>query len=150
MTERIKLEDLKPQEGSTGKIKRVGRGRSSGMGKTSCRGNNGEGQRSGRSSKRGFEGGQMPGYRQMPKLKGFTNFNAICYGHINVGELAKIKEKEISLESLQKAGKVSSKAEALRVLGNGEITKAVTVNARYFTESAKEKIEKAGGKAQLV
>ena len=76
--ERIKLEDLKPAEGSTGKIKRVGRGRSSGMGKTSCRGNNGEGQRAGRSSKRGFEGGQMPGYRQMPKLKGFKNFNAIC------------------------------------------------------------------------
>ena len=74
MTERIKIEDLRPQEGSTGKIKRVGRGRSSGMGKTSCRGNNGEGQRSGRTSKRGFEGGQMPGYRQMPKLKGFKNF----------------------------------------------------------------------------
>ncbi len=150
MAERIKIEDLRPAEGSTGKIKRVGRGRSSGWGKTSCRGNNGEGQRAGRSSKRGFEGGQMPGYRQMPKLKGFKNFNAICYASVNVSDLEKIKDKEISLESLQKAGKVSAKAEALRVLGNGEIKKAVTVNARYFTESAKEKIEKAGGKAQLV
>ncbi len=150
MTERIKLEDLRPQEGSTGKEKRVGRGRSSGHGKTSCRGNNGEGQRSGRSSKRGFEGGQMPGYRQMPKLKGFKNFNAICYGEINVGDLANIKEDEISLESLIALGKVCSRAEALRVLGNGEINKAVTVNAKYFTQSAKEKIEKAGGKAQLV
>lgn len=150
MAERIKLEDLRPAEGATGKIKRVGRGRSSGMGKTSCRGNNGEGQRAGRSSKRGFEGGQMPGYRQMPKLKGFKNFNAICYAAINVSELANIQADEITLESLKAAGKVCSQAEGLRVLGNGEITKAVTVNATYFTASAKEKIEKAGGKAQLV
>ncbi len=150
MTERIKLEDLRPAEGSTGKIKRVGRGRSSGMGKTSCRGNNGEGQRSGRSSKRGFEGGQMPGYRQMPKLKGFKNFNAICYASINVGDLANIQADEITLESLVAAGKVCSQAEGLRVLGDGELTKAITVNATYFTASAKEKIEKAGGKAQLV
>ena len=77
MAERIKIEDLRPAEGSRGTKKRVGRGRASGMGKTSCRGNNGEGQRAGRSSKRGFEGGQMPGYRQMPKLKGFKNFNAL-------------------------------------------------------------------------
>lgn len=150
MAERIKIEDLRPAEGSTGKIKRVGRGRSSGMGKTSCRGNNGEGQRAGRSSKRGFEGGQMPGYRQMPKLKGFKNFNAIVYGHINVCDLENVKAEEITLETLKAEGKVDSKAQALRVLGNGEITKAVTVNARYFSETAKEKIEKAGGKAQLV
>ncbi len=150
MTERIRLEDLRPAEGSTGKIKRVGRGRSSGMGKTSCRGNNGEGQRSGRSSKRGFEGGQMPGYRQMPKLKGFKNFNAICYASVNVGDLANIQDEEITIESLKAAGKVSSKAQELRVLGGGELEKAITVSARYFTPSAKEKIEKAGGKAQLV
>ena len=150
MTDRIKLEDLRPAEGATGKIKRVGRGRSSGMGKTSCRGNNGEGQRAGRSSKRGFEGGQMPGYRQMPKLKGFKNFNAICYAEINVGDLANVQATEITLESLQAEGKVCDKAVALRVLGTGELSKAVTVSARYFTESAKEKIEKAGGKAQLV
>ena len=150
MTDRIKLEDLRPAEGSTGKIKRVGRGRSSGMGKTSCRGNNGEGQRAGRSSKRGFEGGQMPGYRQMPKLKGFKNFNAICYASINVGDLANVKAEEITLESLIAEGKVCDKAEGLRVLGGGELTKAINVSATYFTESAKEKIEKAGGKAQLV
>ena len=150
MTDRIKLEDLRPAEGATGKIKRVGRGRSSGMGKTSCRGHNGEGQRAGRSSKRGFEGGQMPGYRQMPKLKGFKNFNAICYAEINVGDLANVQASEITLESLQAEGKVCDKAVALRVLGNGELSKAVTVSARYFTETAKEKIEKSGGKAQLV
>ena len=150
MAERIKTEDLRPAEGSTGKIKRVGRGRSSGWGKTSCRGNNGEGQRSGRSSKRGFEGGQMPGYRQMPKLKGFKNIHAICYATINVSDLENLNLKEISLETLKEAGKVSSKAEGLRVLGNGDIKKAVTVNACYFTESAKEKIEKAGGKIEIV
>jgi len=150
MSERIKLEDLRPAEGSTGRKKRVGRGRASGMGKTSSRGNNGEGQRSGSSSKRGFEGGQMPGYRQMPKLKGFTNFNAIETAAVNVGDLEKVSAAEISLESLKAAGKVSARAKVLRILGKGELTKAVTVSARYFTPSAKEKIEKAGGKAQLV
>ena len=150
MAERIKIEDLRPAEGSTGKIKRVGRGRSSGWGKTSCRGNNGEGQRSGRSSKRGFEGGQMPGYRQMPKLKGFKNFNAIATAALNVSDLEKYSDKEISLQSLKEAGVVASNVDVLRILGNGDIKKALTVNAHYFTESAKEKIEKAGGKAQLV
>ena len=145
----IKLEDLRPAEGSIGKVKRVGRGRASGHGKTSCRGNNGEGQRAGRSSKRGFEGGQMPGYRQMPKLKGFSNFNAIETAAVNVSDLEKIDAAEITLDVLKAAGKVSKKAEFLRILGSGEITKAVTVSAEYFTSSAKEKIEKAGGKAQL-
>lgn len=84
----ITLEDLRPAEGATHKTKRVGRGRSSGRGKTSCRGHNGEGQRSGNSSKRGFEGGQMPGYRQMPKLKGFKIINQLNYGEINVGRIA--------------------------------------------------------------
>ena len=96
MTDRIKLEDLRPAEGATGKIKRVGRGRSSGMGKTSCRGNNGEGQRSGNSHKRGFEGGQMPSYRQMPKLKGFTNFAALNCAEINVKDLEKCDATEIT------------------------------------------------------
>ena len=77
MADTITLEDLRHAEGSTKNSKRVGRGRSSGHGKTSCRGHNGEGQRSGRSSKRGFEGGQMPGYRQLPQLKGFKNVLAI-------------------------------------------------------------------------
>ena len=84
----ITLEDLRPAEGATHKSKRVGRGRSSGHGKTSCRGNNGEGQRSGNSAKRGFEGGQMPGYRQMPKLKGFKLINQLKYAEINVGRIA--------------------------------------------------------------
>ena len=150
MENTIKLEDLKPAEGSTHKIKRVGRGRASGHGKTSCRGNNGEGQRSGRSSKRGFEGGQMPSYRQMPKLKGFTNHWALETTHLNVKDLERLALDEVSLELLQEMNKVSSKVQALRILGNVEIKKAVTVKAAYFSPSAKEKIEKAGGKAELV
>ncbi len=150
MSEQITLEDLRPAEGSTSKTKRVGRGRASGHGKTSCRGNNGEGQRSGRSSKRGFEGGQMPGYRQMPKLKGFTNFNAINYAEINISDIAKSGLKEVDIEVLKACKKAHSSADELRVLGNGEISNAVTVKARYFTPSAKEKIEQAGGKAELV
>ena len=150
MAEQITLETLAPQEGATSKSKRVGRGRASGHGKTSCRGNNGEGQRSGRSSKRGFEGGQMPGYRQMPKLKGFKNFNALNYAEINVIDLEKLGLEEVDLTVLKASKKAAANADELRVLGNGEISKAVVVKARYFTASAKEKIEKAGGKAELV
>lgn len=150
MSERITLADLVPAEGSTSNTKRVGRGRASGHGKTSCRGNNGEGQRSGRSSKRGFEGGQMPGYRQMPKLKGFKNFNALNYAEINVGDIEKTGLNEVDLAILKEKGLAHPSTDELRVLGNGDITKAVTVRARYFTSSAKEKIEKAGGKAELV
>mgnify|MGYP005754634081 CR=1 FL=1 len=150
MTNTITLEDLRPAEGSTHKTKRVGRGRSSGHGKTSCRGNNGEGQRSGQSSKRGFEGGQMPGYRQMPKLKGFKIINKLNYAEINVGRLEQLGMEEITLAALKSAKKVHPSADGLRILGNGEIKKAVTVKANYVTPSAKEKIEKAGGKVELV
>ena len=89
----ITLEDLRPAEGSTSKSKRVGRGRSSGHGKTSCRGHNGEGQRSGNSSKRGFEGGQMPAYRRLPKLKGFQVYSKLNYAQINVGRLESLGSK---------------------------------------------------------
>ena len=150
MSNTITLEDLKPAKGSTHGKKRVGRGRSSGWGKTSCRGNNGEGQRSGRSSKRGFEGGQMPGYRQMPKLKGFKVINRLKYAEINVGRLEQLNLEEITLETLKSAKKAHPSSDGLRILGNGEISKAVTVKASYVTPAAKEKIEKAGGKVELV
>ena len=146
----ITLEDVRPAEGATHKTKRVGRGRSSGHGKTSSRGNNGEGQRSGNSSKRGFEGGQMPGYRQMPKLKGFKIINQLKYAEINVGRIAQYGMKEVSLEILKEAGRVHPTCVGLRVLGNGELKDAITVKAAYVTPSAKEKIEKAGGKVELV
>lgn len=146
----ITLEDLKPAEGSVKKSKRVGRGRSSGHGKTSCRGNNGEGQRSGRTAKRGFEGGQMPAFRRLPKLKGFNNIHALKVAEINVSAIEKMDAKEIDLNYLKENKLAHSSAEILRVLGNGEISKAVTIKAAYVTESAKEKIEKAGGKVELV
>lgn len=146
----ITLEDLKPAEGATSKSKRVGRGRSSGHGKTSCRGHNGEGQRSGSSSKRGFEGGQMPSYRRLPKLKGFKLINRLNYVEINVGRIDKLDLKEISLQVLKDLNKADASADGLRILGNGEITKKVTVKASYVTPQAKEKIEAAGGKVELV
>ncbi len=147
---RIELVDLAPAKGSTAKSKRVGRGRSSGMGKTSCRGNNGEGQRSGRASKRGFEGGQMPAYRRLPKLKGFELINKINYAAVNVGRLEQYGIEEVTLDSLKEARRIHPSTQGLRILGNGELTKAITVKANYVTPQAKEKIEKAGGKVELV
>ena len=141
----MKLEDIRPNEGATHAKKRKGRGIASGHGKTSCRGNNGEGQRSGNSHKRGFEGGQMPSYRQMPKLKGFKNRFREESAEINVSKLAELDCETIDLAFLQQNRKASSTAVALRVLGKGEITKAVNVSL-----TAKEKIEKAGGKAEIV
>ena len=146
----LSLEDIRPAEGATHVKKRKGRGIASGHGKTSCRGNNGEGQRSGNSHKRGFEGGQMPSYRQMPKLKGFKNkFREESFA-INIARLAELDTETVDLAYLQENKKASSSAVALRILGNGEISKAIVVRASYFSPSAKEKIERAGGKAELV
>ena len=147
---KILLEDLRPAEGATHKTKRVGRGRSSGHGKTSTRGHNGEGQRSGRSKKRGFEGGQMPGYRKFPKLKGFESVRPIIYAELNVSQLNNIDLDVITIEALKEKKLVNRKFDALRVLGNGELSKAVTIKARHFTETAKQKIETAGGKIEVV
>jgi len=146
----IKLEELKPAEGSTSKSKRVGRGRSSGHGKTSCRGHNGEGQRSGSSSKRGFEGGQMPSYRRLPKLRGFKIINKLIYAQLNVRDIDRLPIDEITLDALKAIKKAHSSCDGLRVMGNGDITKKVTIKANYVTPAAKEKIEKAGGKVELV
>ena len=146
----ITLEDLKPNKGAVKKVVRVGRGRSSGCGKTSSRGNNGEGQRSGRSSKRGFEGGQMPAFRRLPKLKGFNNVFALNTSAVNISALEKLDADVVTLEVLVENKLVHPSTEVLRILGNGELTKKVTVKANYVTESAKEKIEKAGGKVEIV
>ena len=146
----LKLEDIRPAEGATHTKKRKGRGIASGHGKTSCRGNNGEGQRSGNSHKRGFEGGQMPAYRRLPKLKGFQVINARNYAEINVGRLAELNLEEVSLAALKEIKKAHPSCDGLRILGNGEIKKAITVKADYVTPSAKEKIEAAGGKVELV
>ncbi len=144
----IKVDELKPAEGAVRRPKRVGRGISSGMGKTCDRGHRGEGQRAGISRKPGFEGGQMPAYRKVPKLKGFPLVNQIVYAEVNVSQLDKMEEDVVDIELLKEKGLFSRKYQELRVLGNGEISKKITVKARHFSRSAKEKIEAAGGKAE--
>jgi large subunit ribosomal protein L15 len=149
----LTLTDLRPAKGSTKTKLRVGRGRASGAGKTSNRGHNGEGQRSGQSSKRGFEGGQMPGYRQMPKINGFRIINQRKWLELNVGDLAKLLSpdtSEISYDTLREFGLLKTKHDGVRLLGNGDIERKVTVHAHYVTPSAKAKIEAAGGTVQLV
>ena len=148
-TKEIKLDDLRPADGAVRKTNRVRRGMSSGHGKTSTRGHRGEGQRSGNSRKVGFEGGQMPAYRKLPKLKGFKLINTIVYAELNVSDIEKMDEKVIDINMLKEKGLFSQKYQELRVLGNGEIKRKVTIKARHFTKSAKEKIEAAGGKAEL-
>lgn len=144
----IKIDELRPAEGSVRKAKRVGRGISSGMGKTCDRGHRGEGQRAGISRKPGFEGGQMPAYRKIPKLKGFPLVNQIVYAELNVSQLEKMEEEVVDIELLKEKGLFSRKYQELRVLGNGEISRKVTVKARHFSKSAREKIEAAGGKVE--
>ena len=134
-----------PKKANTGR-KRVGRGMGSGMGKTSTRGHKGQGSRSGSSLMRGFEGGQMPLHRRLPK-RGFTNIFRTEYTVINLDRLAETGATEISLDDYTKLGLVSSKNALIKILGSGELEKALTITAHKFSKSAAEKIEKAGGKA---
>ena len=134
-----------PKQANTGR-KRVGRGMGSGMGKTATRGHKGQGSRSGFSLMRGFEGGQMPLHRRLPK-RGFTNIFRTEYVVVNLDRLADLKVKEIGLDDYRKLGLVSSRKALIKVLGSGELKSAITVHAHKFSKSAVEKIEKAGGKA---
>src|SRR6202789_1169978 len=144
------LSNLRAPKKANENKKRVGRGMGSGMGKTSTRGHKGQGSRSGSSLMRGFEGGQMPLHRRLPK-RGFTNIFRIEYEVVNLEKLASLKATgEITPEVLRKAGMVSSKKALVKVLGQGELSKAVTVHAHKFSKSAQEKIEKAGGKIQVL
>jgi len=128
--------------------KRVGRGMGSGMGKTSTRGHKGQRSRSGSRMMRGFEGGQMPLHRRLPK-RGFTNIFREEYSVVNVEKLAALGETTINPEVLRKAGLASAKRR-VKVLGDGELTTAITVQAHKFSKSAQEKITKAGGKAEVL
>lgn len=129
--------------------KRIGRGMGSGMGKTSTRGHKGQGSRSGSSLMRGFEGGQMPLHRRMPK-RGFFNIFRVEYAIVNLNSLATLEETTITPDVLRKSGLVSDKRSLIKVLGDGEISKAITVQAHRFSKSAQEKIEKAGGKVEVI
>ena len=145
----MKLETIAPAKGATHARKRIGRGEGSGHGGTSTRGMNGAGQRSGYSHKIGFEGGQMPIQRRMPKF-GFKNPTRVEFKAVNVASLealaAKLNVQEIDVELIKAAG-FASKNDLVKVLGNGEIKTALTINADAFSKSAIAKIEAAGGKA---
>jgi large subunit ribosomal protein L15 len=136
-----------PKKANTNR-KRVGRGMGSGMGKTSTRGHKGQGSRSGSSLMRGFEGGQMPLHRRLPK-RGFTNIFRTEYNVLNLDSLSGVTETELTLEKLAELG-LTKKKGLLKILGNGEITTAITLHAHKFSKSAQEKIERAGGKAIVV
>ena len=139
-----------PRNANTGS-KRVGRGMGSGMGKTSARGHKGQGSRTGTSMMRGFEGGQMPLHRRLPK-RGFTNIFRTEYAVINLDRIAALEAAvtEITLEDYKKLGLSSDKKAPIKILGSGELSSAITIHAHKFSKSAAEKIEKAGGKAVVV
>jgi large subunit ribosomal protein L15 len=128
--------------------KRVGRGMGSGMGKTSTRGHKGQRSRSGSRMMRGFEGGQMPLHRRVPK-RGFTNIFREEYNIVNLEKLADLGESTINPDVLRKAGVISTKRK-LKILGDGELKSAITVQAHKFSKSAQEKITKAGGKFEVL
>ena len=146
----MKLFELSPAPGSTKEPKRKGRGHATGNGKTAGRGHKGQKARSGGGVRPGFEGGQMPLYRRLPK-RGFTNIFAKNYNQINVSELEKFENgTEITAEILKEAGVISKVKDGIVILGRGELTKSLTVKANRFTKSAEEKITAKGGKAEVI
>jgi large subunit ribosomal protein L15 len=145
----MKLSDLAPYPGSRKKRKRVGRGPGSGHGKTSCKGHKGQKARSGGGVKPGFEGGQMPLQRRLPK-RGFTNIFQKVYTIINVGTLENLSVTEITPEILVNEGVVKNVRDGIKILGQGELTKALNIKAHAFSASAKEKITKAQGSVEII
>lgn len=148
----MELNNLKPNAGAVKKGKRVGRGTASGYGKTAGRGQDGQKSRSGGGVRIGFEGGQMPLYRRLPK-RGFNNYDfEKRYTTINLDRLANFEDNaEITAQILKDAGVIKKiEKDGLKILGGGELTKKVTIKANKFTKSAIEKIEAAGGKAEVI
>ena len=151
----MRLNELGPSPGSRKDRKRVGRGTGSGHGKTSGRGHKGANARSGAKTHLAYEGGQMPLQRRLPRLKGMargphTTARPKVYAPINVGELAELDRDEIGVEELKAAGVVRRKDNLVKILGDGEIGRAVTVRAHAFSKTAIEKIEAAGGSAEVL
>lgn len=146
----MKLFELTPGIGSNKEPKRKGRGHGSGNGKTAGRGHKGQNARSGGGVRVGFEGGQMPIYRRLPK-RGFTNIFAKQYAEVKVSDLNKFEDGAVvDAAALKDAGIISKTLDGIKVLGNGELSKKVTVKASKYTSAAKEKIEAAGGKAEVM
>lgn len=147
----MKLHELSPAAGAHKKSFRKGRGAGSGNGKTSGRGHGGQWSRSGGGVRRGFEGGQMPLHRRLPK-KGFNNIFGTEYAIVNLADLEERFEDGavVTAESLKEAGLLKKTLDGVKVLGNGDITKKLTVKVTAFSESAKQKIEQAGGKCEVI
>lgn len=146
----MKLHELKVAEGATRKPKRKGRGPASGWGKTAGRGAKGQNSRSGGGTRIGFEGGQMPLYRRVPK-RGFTNIWAKEYTELNVDALNRFDEGTVvTPDLLKELGMVKQVKDGIKILGNGKLEKKVTVQAQKFSKTAVEKIESAGGKAEVI
>jgi large subunit ribosomal protein L15 len=147
----FKLNDIKPAAGSKRKALRLGRGSGSGTGKTAGRGYNGQGSRSGSGTKPYFEGGQTPLIRRIPK-RGFTNIFKKIFQTVNIGDIEKIEniDKEIGEKWLFENKLTHSKSLPVKVLGGGDLTKSIVIRAHAFSKSAREKIEKAKGKAEVI
>jgi large subunit ribosomal protein L15 len=145
----MNLSTIRKPKNSTEKRKRVGRGMGSGMGKTSTRGHKGQGSRSGSRLMRGFEGGQMPLHRRLPK-RGFTNIFKKEYTVVNLARLSELGETTVNPEVLYNKGILKSRTGMVKILGTGELSSALTVSAHKFSVSAQEKITKAGGKAEVI
>lgn len=146
----MRIHDLSPAEGSRKKRKRVGRGPGSGHGKTACRGHKGQNSRSGGGVRPGFEGGQMPIHRRLPK-RGFTNLFKKEYLLVNLGDLKGFEEsKIIDREVLESAGVIKKKAAGIKLLGGGDIHSPVVIRVDKVSRSAREKIETAGGKVEII
>jgi large subunit ribosomal protein L15 len=145
----MNLSSLKPPAGQTKPRKRIGRGMGSGHGKTATRGSKGQRAGTGFGQKRGFEGGQMPLHRRLPK-RGFTNIFKKEFAIVNLIQLEKAEGDTFTVESLRRLGLVKKLGEGLRVLGTGTLTKKITVEAHHFSKSALDKIQKAGGTAQVI
>lgn len=146
----MKLHELSPAPGSTKERKRIGRGTSSGTGKTAGRGHKGQNSRSGGGVRPGFEGGQNPLYRRLPK-RGFVNPTRKEYAIVNIEELNNFAENtEVTPELLKEQGIVNDTKSGIKILGNGEVTVKLTVKANKFSQSAVEKIEAAGGKTEVI
>jgi large subunit ribosomal protein L15 len=145
----MNLSDLRPPAGQKHAPKRIGRGMGSGHGKTSARGHKGQHAGTGFSQKRGFEGGQMPLHRRLPK-RGFTNIFKKQYAIVNLGRLEKLEGDSFNADRLMELGVIRKLGDGLKILGTGQLTRKITVEAHQFSKSAVEKIQQAGGAAKLI
>ena len=146
----MKLQELSPAPGSVREVKRIGRGAGSGQGKTAGKGHKGQKARAGRGLQPGFEGGQMPLQRRIPK-RGFNNIFATKYAIVNLAALNVFEDgATVDADALKAAGIIKKAYDGVKVLGNGAVTKKLTVKAAAYSESAKAKIEAAGGKAEVI